>query len=68
MLPTPFGCREMARECCELLDEFYHDWMLGCPKMVSSGMASILPLTILVMAVTVVVIAAMVAPFVRYKE
>ena len=24
VLPTPFGCREMARKCCELLDKVFH--------------------------------------------
>ena len=31
MLPTPFGCREMARKCCELLDEVLHGVEGGLP-------------------------------------
>ena len=38
---------------------------VGCPTIASSGTASILPLTILVMAVTVAVISAMITPFLR---
>ena len=41
---------------------------MGCLTMASSGTASILPLTILVAAVTVVVIVATVSALVRYKE
>ena len=36
---------------------------VGCPMIASNGTASILPLTILAMTVTVTVIAAMVVPF-----
>ena len=43
------------------------EWRVGCLTMASSGTASILPITISAMAVTVVVIATMVALFVRYK-
>ena len=44
------------------------EWRVGFPKIQSSGTAYILPLTILVMAATIVVVAAMVAPFMHYKE
>ena len=43
------------------------EWRVVCPTMVSSGTSYIRPLTISVMAGTVVVISAMVAPFVCYK-
>ena len=44
------------------------EWRLGCLTMASIGTDSILPLAILVMAVTVVVIVAVVVPFVHYRE
>ena len=43
------------------------EWRVGCPTMVSNVTAYIRPIAILVMTVTVVVISAMVAPFMRYK-
>ena len=51
----------LSTRCCT-------EWRVGCPTMASSGTASILPLTILVAAVTVVVIVATVSALVRYKE
>ena len=39
---------------------------VGCPRIELCGTASILPLNILVMAVTVAVIAAMIFLFLRY--
>ena len=67
VLPTQLGCCEMACKCSELIDEVLHGVEGGFPKMVSSGADSILTLTISVMEATVVVVATMVAPFVRYK-
>ena len=67
MLPTPLGCRKMTCKFCDLLDEVSYRVEGGLSEMASIGTASILHLTISVMAVTVVVIAAMVSPFVPYK-
>ena len=63
MLATPFGCCKMAPKGCEMLEKVSHGLRVGCPTIASSGMDSIRPLTILVMALTVAVIAAMFAPF-----
>ena len=32
VLPTPFGCRKMARKCCELLEEVLHGVKGGLPE------------------------------------
>ena len=32
MLPIPFGCREMAHECCKILEEVSHRMEVGLPE------------------------------------
>ena len=67
MLSTSFGFRELAHEFFELLDEVSHRVEVSLPNNGVKQDGFRRTLTILVMTVTVVVITAIVAPFVCYK-
>ena len=61
-LPPSFGGCKMACEGRKLSKKVSTDLRVGYPKIALSGTASVLPLIVLVMAITVAVIDAMVAP------
>ena len=65
MLASQFGGSKWLANAASWLTRCCMELRVGCPTIAWSGTASILPLTIFVMVVTVAVIAAMIAPFLR---
>ena len=63
VLAAPFVVAKWLANAASWLMRCQMESRVGYPTIASSGTASILPLTILVMVVTVAVIAAMISPF-----